>query len=196
MSMPSWYAVPPVNGSVRTPKLEVTTPWTGQTVGVEAMRDVRFENSPSSIESRDWTRAGSIGTPGPPTPLATFSDSPATIASRRVRVSNSESCRETPSKRLWRAAAVERRRAFSATAWRYCRSRRAEAKNAQPKATAATKRAAMAAAETARKRVEMVSLRKRARACGTKMIVLYFFTGVPRAPLLGGQAPSRLHPRV
>src|SRR5262249_8942868 len=35
----------------------------------------------------------------------------------------------------------------------------------------------MAAAATASRRVEMVSWRNRARACGTKMIVLYFFTG-------------------
>src|SRR4029450_9628796 len=128
------------------PKLEVTTPWTGQTAGVEAIRAVRLENSPSSSDSRELTReVVSSGTPGPPTPLATLSERPATMASLGVRASKSESCFDTPSRRWWSAAAVERSRAFSATACRYWASRRVEAKKAQPKATAATSRPAVAA---------------------------------------------------
>ena len=44
MSTPSWKAGWPVNGSARRPKPDVGAPWTGQTVGVAAMRAERREN--------------------------------------------------------------------------------------------------------------------------------------------------------
>src|SRR6476659_10155391 len=200
MSSPSWRAGAPVNGSARTPNPELSTPCTGQTVGVWAMSVERFENCDSICVRRAetvalWSAREAAGEDGPPTPPFAESVRPATIARRRVRASNSESWRVIPSSRPWSSAAEDRSRAFSAMARRYSWSRRAVEKYAHAKATEAIRRPATPAAHSERNRVEMVSLRKRARACGTKMIVLYFFNRALLLNRAGSATPVRLRDR-
>ncbi len=195
--MPSWDAEP-VKGSSGG-RTRVDGARTGQTVGVEAIWAERRENwlserrQPGSSRALWWagSASGRLGCDaGPPTPWR-VSVRPATIASRRVRSSKSRrSGLEMPSRRWCRSAVVERRRAFSAIARRYrgpgapTRSRPSRRRR-PPRARRRRRRR-----RGARKREETVSLRKRARACGTKMIVLYF-TGF--SPLL---APRRHSARV